>query len=68
VVFAKLEESLLGLIWDIGKALIRNFDWLTFIPPLWSPSLVLPLVSEPVWSLVRSNRLYDPKVSWRKVS
>jgi hypothetical protein len=25
------------------------------------------LVSEPVWSLVDFNRLYDPKETWRKM-
>jgi hypothetical protein len=35
--------------------------------PLWSPSPVLQLVSEPVWSLVDFNRLCDLKVTWRKV-
>jgi hypothetical protein len=36
-------------------------------PPLWSPSPVLQLVSEPVWSLVGFNRLYDLNATWRKV-
>jgi hypothetical protein len=51
---------------------MRTFDWLPFKPPpppspRWSPSPVLQLVSEPVWSLVGSNRLCDPKAIWRKV-
>jgi hypothetical protein len=45
---------------------VRNFDWLPFTP-LWSPSPVLQLVSESVWSLVGFNRLCDPKAAWRKV-
>jgi hypothetical protein len=55
-----------GRFWDIGQVPSRNFDWLSFTP-LWSPSLVLQLVSEPVWSLVDFNRLCDLKVTWRKV-
>jgi hypothetical protein len=46
---------------------MRNFDWLSFTPPLWTPSLVLQLVSEPVWSPVGFNRLCDTKAIWRKV-
>jgi hypothetical protein len=48
------------------SVLHKNFDWLPFIP-LWSPSSVIQLVSEPVWSLVSVNRLCDPKATWRKV-
>jgi hypothetical protein len=44
---------------------MRNFDWLPFTP-LWSPSLVLQLVSELVWSYVGFNRLCDPKATWEK--
>jgi hypothetical protein len=44
----------------------KNFDWLPFTP-LWSPSPVLQLVLEPIWSLVGFNRLCDLKVTWRKV-
>jgi hypothetical protein len=43
---------------------VRNFDWLPFTP-LWSPSPVLQLVSEPVWSPVGFNRLCDLKATWR---
>jgi hypothetical protein len=43
-----------------------NFDWLPFTP-LWSPSPVLQLVSEPVLSLVGFNRLCDPMTTWSKV-
>jgi hypothetical protein len=43
-----------------------NFDWLLFTP-LWSPSSVLQLVSELVWSLVGFNMLCDSKATWRKV-
>jgi hypothetical protein len=60
------KRGLSGSIWDIGQVPSRNFDWLPFTP-LWSPSLVLQLVSEPVWSLVGFNRLCDPKATWRKV-
>jgi hypothetical protein len=45
---------------------LRNFDWLPFTP-LWSPSPVLRLVSESVWSLAGFNRLYDLKAIWRKI-
>jgi hypothetical protein len=56
------------LIWDIGQVLSRNFDWLPFTPPpFWSPSMVLQLVSESVWSLVGYNSLCDPKIIWRNV-
>jgi hypothetical protein len=34
-------------VWDIGQVTVSNFDWLPFTP-LWSPSPVLQLVSEPV--------------------
>jgi hypothetical protein len=58
----------LDLFWDICQVLVRNFDWLPFTPsPLWSPSLILQLVSALVWSLVDFNRLYDPNATWRKV-
>jgi hypothetical protein len=67
VVLARLEERLSGRIWDIGEAPTRNFDWLPFTPPLWSPSPVLQLESEPVWSLVGSNKLRDLKVTWRRL-
>jgi hypothetical protein len=53
-------------IWDIDQVPSWNFDWLPFTP-LWSPSPVLQLVSELVWSLVDFNRLCDPKTTWRKV-
>jgi hypothetical protein len=57
-----------GSICDTGHVPVRNFDWLPFTPPpFWSPSLVLQLVSEPVWSLVGFNRLCDPKATRRKV-
>jgi hypothetical protein len=36
-------------------------------PLLWSPSPVLKMVSEPVWSPVRFNRLCDLKTIWRNV-
>jgi hypothetical protein len=52
--------------WDIGQVLQKNFDWLPFTP-LWSPSLVLQFVSEPVWSPVGLSRLCDLKATWRKV-
>jgi hypothetical protein len=39
---------------------------LALIHPTWSPSLILRLVSEPVWSLDGFNRLYDLKATWRK--
>jgi hypothetical protein len=45
---------------------LRNFDWLPFTP-LWSPSSVLQLVSEPVWSLVGFNRLCDLQAKCRKI-
>jgi hypothetical protein len=35
--------------------------------PLWSSSLVLQLVSKPVWSLVAFNWLYDSKAIRRNV-
>jgi hypothetical protein len=35
--------------------------------PPWSPSLVLQLVSEPIWSLVYFNRLCDLNATCRKV-
>jgi hypothetical protein len=41
------------------SVLHKNFDW--------SPSPVIQLVSEPVWSLVSFNRLCDLKATWRKV-
>jgi hypothetical protein len=37
------------------------------IYPVWSPSPVLQLISEPVWLSVGFNMLYDPNVTWRKV-
>jgi hypothetical protein len=36
-------------------------------PPIWSPSPVLQLVLEQVWSLVGFNSLCNPKATWRKV-
>jgi hypothetical protein len=58
----------LGLFWDIGQVLLENFYWLPFNPPpLCPPYPVLQLVSELAWSLVDSNRLCDPKATWRKV-
>jgi hypothetical protein len=61
-----LEERRVGF--DLGHraSSLENFNWLPFIP-LWSPSPVLQLVSEPVWSLVGSNRFYDPNATWRNV-
>jgi hypothetical protein len=53
-------------VWDIGQVNVSNFDWLPFTP-LWSPSAVLQLVSEPVWSPVGFNRLCDLKATWIKV-
>jgi hypothetical protein len=41
VVLVVLEERGVDLIWDIGQVPAKNFDWLPFIPPLWSPSPVL---------------------------
>jgi hypothetical protein len=49
-----------GRFQDIGQVPARNFDWLPFTP-LWSPSPVLQLVSEPIWSLVGFNMLCDLK-------
>jgi hypothetical protein len=53
-------------VWDIGQVTVSNFDWLPFTP-LWSPSPVLQLVSEPVWSPVGFNMFCDLKATWRKV-
>jgi hypothetical protein len=39
----------------------------SFSIAMWSPSLVLQLVSEPVWSLVGFNTLCDPNAIWRKM-
>jgi hypothetical protein len=36
-------------------------------PPLWSPSPVLQLISDLIWSLVGFNRLCDLKATWRNV-
>jgi hypothetical protein len=36
-------------------------------PPLSSPSLILKLVSELVWSLVGFSSLCNLKATWRKV-
>jgi hypothetical protein len=62
----ELEERASGRFRDIGQVLVRNFDWLSFTP-VWSPSLVIQLVSEPVWSLVGFNRFCDPMATWTKV-
>jgi hypothetical protein len=65
-VFPKAEDLSDFQVWDIGQVTVSNFDWLPFTP-LWSPSPVLQLVSEPVWSPVSFNRLCDLKATWRKV-
>jgi hypothetical protein len=39
----------------------------SYSPFLWSPSPVIQLVLEPVWSLVGSNRLCELKATWRNV-
>jgi hypothetical protein len=64
-VFPKAEGVSDFQVWDIGQVTVSNFDWLPFTP-LWSPSPVLQLVSEPVWSPVGFNRLCDLKATWRK--
>jgi hypothetical protein len=43
-----------------------NFDRIP-VTPLWSPSPVIQLVSERVWSLVGFNKLCDQKTTWRNV-
>jgi hypothetical protein len=57
----------LGLIWDIGQVPSSNFDWLPFTPSmvvLSDPSIGIRVG----WvTLVGSNRLCDPKATWRKV-
>jgi hypothetical protein len=65
-VFLKAEGVSDFQVWDIGQVTVSNFDWLPFTPPLWSPSPVLQLVSEPVWSPVGFNRPCDLKATWRK--
>jgi hypothetical protein len=65
-VLVELEERGVGRFWDIGRVPLRNFDWLPFTP-LWSSAPTLQLVSEPVWSLVGFNRLFDLKMTWRKM-
>jgi hypothetical protein len=61
------KRGVFGSTWDIGQVLLKNFNWLPFIP-LWSPYPVLQLVLELVRSLVVLNRFCDPKTIWRKVS
>jgi hypothetical protein len=65
-VFLKAEGVSDFEVWDIGQVTVSNFDWLPFTL-LWSPSPILQLVSEPVWSPVGFNRLCDLKAIWRKV-
>jgi hypothetical protein len=63
----ELEER--GFVLILGyrpSSFEENFDWLPFTP-LWSPSPVLQLIAEPVWSPVDFNRLCDLKATWRKV-
>jgi hypothetical protein len=64
-IFLKAEGVSDFQVWDIGQVIVSNFDWLPFTP-LWSPSPVLQLVSEPVWSPVGFNMLCDLKATWRK--
>jgi hypothetical protein len=64
-ILIELEGDAYGLIWDIGQVPSMDFDWL--LCPLGSPSSILQLESELVWSLVRFNRICDSNATWRKV-
>jgi hypothetical protein len=67
VVLAELEERCVGFIVGHRPCSIEEFLIGYHLPPLWSPYLVVQLVSEPVRSLVVLNRLCDPNATWRKV-
>jgi hypothetical protein len=62
-----LQGFLIGVL-KVGRRMIlaKEFNSAPVHPPP-VVSLVLQLVSEPVWLLVGFNSLYDPKATWRKV-
>jgi hypothetical protein len=67
VVLTELEERCVGLISGNRPSSVKEFLIGSHSPPIWSPSPVLQLVSELVWSLVGFNRLCDPKATWKNV-
>jgi hypothetical protein len=66
VVLTELEERHVGT--DLGhRPSSGEKFYLAPIHPLWSSSLVLELIPEPVWSCVGFNMLCDPKATSRKL-
>jgi hypothetical protein len=67
VSFGLTSKSVVGFLVEPQNQGGGGFSGLAPIHPLWSPSPVLQLVLELIWSPVDSNRLCGLKATWRKV-